>query len=214
MVQLMIIQKDIITKNKNMKQELRMYFFVAYNLSPIQQGIQAGHAAVEYSAKYFGTRTEFLYKQFAKKHKTFIILNGGTTNDGKVFKRGKKRTHKELQGTMQKYENYLKKYNVPFAGFREPDANNALTAIAFIANKKSFNRNIRPFRTWCLIDSHSPLKLSKLDFNKLGNHLFEYEPYRSNSKKLDSLFESWCKRYNMSFEEGIIRMIIAGKKLA
>ena len=38
------------------KLELRMYGFVPYNLSPIQQGIQYGHAVVEYSQrmKYLG----------------------------------------------------------------------------------------------------------------------------------------------------------------
>ena len=29
--------------------EYRMYFLVPYNLSPIQQGIQAGHALQEYN---------------------------------------------------------------------------------------------------------------------------------------------------------------------
>jgi putative transposase len=56
----------------------RMYGLVPYNISPIQQGIQFGHAVVEYGLKYSDTPE---YQQWAKYDKTFIILNGGTTND-------------------------------------------------------------------------------------------------------------------------------------
>ena len=53
-----------------------MYFFVPYNISPIQQAIQAGHAALEYAWKFFEKND---YKAFMQD-KTWIILNGGTTN--------------------------------------------------------------------------------------------------------------------------------------
>lgn len=35
-----------------LRPETRMYFLVMYNLSPMQQGIQALHAAVEYGLTY------------------------------------------------------------------------------------------------------------------------------------------------------------------
>ena len=38
--------------------ELRMYFFTIYQLSGIQKGIQAGHAALEY-ARLFGNTDLF-----------------------------------------------------------------------------------------------------------------------------------------------------------
>ena len=63
-----------------MKKENRIYRMtglVPYNLSPIQQGIQFGHGVIEYSLD-FGDTPE--YQKWAKKDKTFIILNGGTTN--------------------------------------------------------------------------------------------------------------------------------------
>ena len=60
------------------KLKKRLYFFVPYNISPIQQAIQAGHAALEYAFKY-GNTEEFI--DFVTNHKTWIILNGGTTND-------------------------------------------------------------------------------------------------------------------------------------
>ena len=59
-----------------------MYGIVPYNISPIQQAIQFGHAVVEYGqmAKTNSNVTE-LYDDWADNWKTFIILNGGTTND-------------------------------------------------------------------------------------------------------------------------------------
>lgn len=99
--------------------ELRMYFFVPYNISPIQQAIQAGHASLEYAVKFSDS---YLFKEFVKNHKTWIILNGGTTNDN--------------DGTLNQIEQSLRDYkHIPYATFREPDLNNALTAICFIASK-------------------------------------------------------------------------------
>ena len=63
------------------KLELRMYGFVPYNISPIQQAIQFGHAVVEYGQMIKGkTKQEIIYDDWANNWKTFIILNGGTTN--------------------------------------------------------------------------------------------------------------------------------------
>ena len=59
------------------KLELRMYGFVPYNISEIQKGIQFGHAIVEYGLENFHTNE---YLDWAKYWKTFIILNGGTSN--------------------------------------------------------------------------------------------------------------------------------------
>ena len=56
----------------------RLYFFVPYNISPIQQAIQAGHAALEYAYK-FGNTSDYI--DFMINDKTWVILNGGTTND-------------------------------------------------------------------------------------------------------------------------------------
>ena len=67
------------------KLELRMYGLVPYNISPIQQGIQFGHAVVDYGqlAKTLSTEHPNIISQYddwANNWKTFIILNGGTTN--------------------------------------------------------------------------------------------------------------------------------------
>lgn len=68
-------------RKTDMYLEYRMYGLVPYNLSPIQQGIQFGHAVVEYQQNIKGLLPyETIYDKWAKKDKTFIILNGGTTN--------------------------------------------------------------------------------------------------------------------------------------
>ena len=75
------------------KRELRMYGLVPYNISPIQQAIQFGHAVVEYGQKMQSYKHGTLsrvdhYKSLSQNYdcwadnwKTFIILNGGTTNN-------------------------------------------------------------------------------------------------------------------------------------
>jgi len=116
------------------KLNLRMYFFVPYNLSPIQQAIQAGHAALEYAHKFGDTD---LFKDFIENHKTWIILNGGTTNE-----------RLDNQGDMQDLEAEIIVFNDPFyeradlidfSTFREPDLNDTLTAICFIVDERVFN---------------------------------------------------------------------------
>jgi len=102
------------------KNGLRMYFFVMYNLSGIQKGIQAGHAAIEYYLKY-GNITK--YQEFAKHHKTFILLDGGGSND------------------MIIREAELKNFGVDYATFYEPDLNNSLSAIAFIVPEDIYGKD-------------------------------------------------------------------------
>lgn len=111
---------------------LRLYIFVPYNISPIQQGIQAGHAALEYALLYGHTK---LFKEFAVNHKTWIILNGGTTRDANkaIFEHGVE------PGTMNSIFQELQVNKIPCAFFREPDLNYALTAVCFIADERVWN---------------------------------------------------------------------------
>lgn len=119
------MEKVTILKNnmKNLKETinngLRMYFFVMGNLSGRQQGIQAGHAAIEYQLKYGDTEQ---YKDFANNHKTFILLDGGGSND------------------MIEREKELEAYGIKFASFQEPDLNNSISAIAFIVPEDIYGR--------------------------------------------------------------------------
>lgn len=128
---------------EEMKEEkvlaLRMYFFVPYNISPIQQAIQAGHAALEYAVKFGDTE---LFKEFAIQHKTWVILNGGTTNDQRDF-------DGISQGTLNQIGDRLNENDIPFSFFHEPDLNDALTALCFICDERVFNRKDYPdFVDW------------------------------------------------------------------
>jgi hypothetical protein len=121
--------------------ELRMYFFVPYNISPIQQAIQAGHAALEYAHKYGDTE---VFKNFVVHHKTWIILNGGTTNANRDFEG-------ISQGTLNQIGDQLLDNQIDVAWFHEPDLNDALTALCFICDERVFNRKDYPdFVNWLL----------------------------------------------------------------
>ena len=128
---------------ENKPLELRMYFFVPYQLTGIQQAIQAGHAALEY-ARYFGD-TE-LFKDFVSNWKTWIILNGGTTSN--------KIIDNVYFGTLNQIKSNIINFNfdhrnnindiINYSDFYEPDLNDILTAICFICDERVFNRKDYP----------------------------------------------------------------------
>ena len=126
--------------------ELRMYGLVPYNISPIQQGIQFGHAVVEYGRMCDGMKNhQKHYNDWADNWKTFIILNGGTTNhrsnieDGLPF------------GSLNQHVITLMDKEVDFATFNEPDLGDQLTAVVFIVDERVFNRKKYPdFEDWVI----------------------------------------------------------------
>jgi hypothetical protein len=121
----------------NEKLELRMYGLVNYQLTGIQKGIQFGHAVVEYGQKIKPTSTpeeEYeKYNDWANNHKTFIILNGGTTN-----------TNIENLGTMNEHLNLLEENGIFCAPFYEPDLGDQLTAVCFLVDERVFNKELYP----------------------------------------------------------------------
>ena len=137
------------------KLELRMYGIVPYNISDIQKGIQFGHGVVEYGqmVKREKPDVEFLetngqrinnlmtptisslYNDWADNWKTFIILNGGTSNHSQ------NRYHEgEFTGTMEGHLVTLDEIGIPNATFYEPDLNDMLSAVVFIVDERVFNR--------------------------------------------------------------------------
>lgn len=138
-----------------MKLELRMYGLVPYNISPIQQAIQFGHGVVEYAQKYFKDAN---YQDWAKNHKTFIILNGGTTNEGRVSVTSDRRyTGMSINdlGSIQQHWLKLDENNIKKAIFREPDLNDTMTSIVFLVDERVFNRTAYPD---FVIDTNASIK--------------------------------------------------------
>jgi len=107
----------------------RMYGLVPYNISEIQAGIQFGHAVVEYGLGYFKTKE---YKEWATSHKTFIILNGGTSS------------------TMVDNVQSLIDNDVIHRTFVEPDLNNMLSAVVFLVDSRVYDyENYPDFYDYC-----------------------------------------------------------------
>lgn len=114
--------------------EYRMYGLVPYNISPIQQGIQYGHAVVDYAQTIKGLPPyERLYNKWANEDKTFIILNGGTTN-----------TNQERLGTLNKHLATLRENGIVCQDFYEPDLGDQLTAVVFLIDERVFNKTLYP----------------------------------------------------------------------
>ena len=121
-------------RKSDMYLEYRMYGIVPYNLSPIQQGIQFGHAVVEYGQNVRNLQPhEAIYNKWAAKDKTFIILNGGTTN-----------INPEKFGTLNQNLAGLYFNGVLTSEFYEPDLGDQLTAVVFLVDERVFNRTLYP----------------------------------------------------------------------
>lgn len=161
--------------------EYRMYGLVPYNISSIQSAIQYGHAVQEFnnlmidsSSNMQGVSFDFdlitsnlvAFNKWRRKDKTFIILNGGTTNES---------IDDKWYGSMQKYRNTLYDNGVLFAEFYEPDLNNTLTAVVFLVDERVFDKVTYPnFERETLPYSKtkpSEKKLKELDERNAANYI-------------------------------------------
>ena len=143
--------------------ELRMMGLVPYNISPIQQAIMIGHAVVEYGQKfnkqyeYFDQDSE-TYNDWANNWKTFIILNGGTTNN--MFDLG----NEGLPiGTLNQHVLTLSENDIKIATFDEPDLGAQLTAVVFIVDERVFDRKNYPnYEDWLEENDKNVVKETEL----------------------------------------------------
>lgn len=108
------------------------YSFCNYYLSSIQQGIQSAHAMHTMFTKYIGgpgLQEQQMLDEWAKRHKTMIVLNGGNVAD-----------LKGLEASCKFYGDTLR---YPYSSFREDaeSLNGALTAVAIIVPEKLFLYN-------------------------------------------------------------------------
>ena len=121
--------------------EYRMYGLVPYNISGIQAGIQYGHALQEYNNIFLDGEIDLTdlekiaFDKWRKSDKTFIICNGGTTNED---------INDKWYGIMQQQRDRLKETNILFAEFHEPDLNNALSGFVFLVDERVFNEELYP----------------------------------------------------------------------
>jgi hypothetical protein len=176
----------------NEKLELRMYGLVPFNISSIQQAIQFGHAIVEYGQKIkmpqslnkMSLNAPCIYDDWADNWKTFIILNGGTTNhrtniaDGLPF------------GSLNQHLLTLLENNIDFAQFKEPDLGDQLTAIVFIVDERVFNRKKYPnFEDW-VIENYG--ELVKTDYYT-SSYMLAQQIKNSDSKRDKKVYDEWVK---------------------
>jgi len=195
--------------------EKRMYFFVPYNLSPIQQAIQAGHAALEYARK-FKDDAEFI--DYADNWKTWIILNGGTTNSKRESVDPDNRLKflgiRDIpQGSLDKLLRELflfdfsnKDIKLNFSYFTECDLNDALTAVCFIADERVFNYEKYPDIAEYSKDFMDQMKW--LELFKNGPVTHDYVQLQ-----IPLIYDTWMESLG-GIKNQFLRSLIRGKKLA
>jgi hypothetical protein len=92
-----------------MSEDLRMYSFVNFYLSSIQQGIQSGHCvdgmSVKYLMEYTGN-SSVRFIQWIKDYKTIIVLNGGD--------------HESVVTAHDDLINCFSSLDLPYGSFEEP----------------------------------------------------------------------------------------------
>lgn len=135
------------------KMEYRMYGLVNYQLSGIQKGIQYGHALQEYNNKHFEDED---FRKWRLSDKTFIILNGGTTNASGYL---------DSMGSLNKHLIELQNNKIKVSTFNEPDLGNQLTAVVFLVDERVFNKEkypddngLDPFGDWTIGIDRKELK--------------------------------------------------------
>lgn len=140
-----------ITEQEKTALELRAYFFVPYNISEMQRGVQGIHAAFRYGRKFANDET---FQHFVDNCETVIILNGGTTDDERDFEGF-------VAGTLNQIADDLLKNEIPFTYFIEPDLNHALTALCFIADERVYDKEHYPDFVNYLIDNYKANALAQ-----------------------------------------------------
>lgn len=167
------------------KLELRMYGFVPYNVSEIQKGIQFGHAVVEYGLENFHSNE---YLDWAKYWKTFIILNGGTSNHSTNRYH---QTEEEYVGSMENILEELKTNDVKLATFFEPDLNDMLSAIVFIIDERVFNRKLYlDFGDWVMQNHFSYLQDNMMNSGKI-ERMRKEGYFLSATDKEKKIYSDW-----------------------
>lgn len=110
--------------------QLRLYTFINFYLSSIQQGIQSAHVLGDMFVKYRqSTRKCGDVYNWAENHKTMIVLNGGANQDIKA-----------INAAFAELEN-SSKMTFPFSPFHEDDMslNTTMTGVGIILPEEIFD---------------------------------------------------------------------------
>ncbi len=178
----------------NYTDKWRMYGLVNYQLSGIQKGIQFGHAVVEYSLEHHNKPE---YQEWANNCKTFIILNGGTTNT-------RYDENDNHIGSLNNHRQTLFDEGIEFASFFETDLGDQLTAIVFLVPEQVYNKKLYPeFWDWepAITQAES-------------GELLEYK-FRGNlSSQLAQLHEKWVNEVLGGKQNYVLREFTKKFKLA
>jgi hypothetical protein len=132
-----------------------MYGLVPYQLMGIQHGIQYGHSNDQYAAHIIEQIMNWTidietrrasypdasddqsafqrYIDWLKNWKTYIVLNGGTTN-----------LNPEKPGTLNTHLETLRSNGIFCSEFYEPDLGDQLTSINFIVDERVFLKDKYP----------------------------------------------------------------------
>ena len=164
-----------------------MYGFVTYNISEIQKAIQFGHAVVEYGQMVKKNDSVIeTYDEWADKWKTFIILNGGTSNHSV-----NRYNEEEYIGSMESLLEELRENDVTLAKFFEPDLNDMLSAIVFIIDERVFNRKkYLDFGDWVMENHFSYLKNNMLTGSKI-ERMRKEGYFLTGSENDKKLYSEW-----------------------
>lgn len=171
--------KDLILDHKD---DFRMYGLVPYNISPIQQGIQFGHALQEYNNYFIDNliddeKEKEAFENWRLFGKTFIILNGGTTNnrliDGEYF------------GSLNQSKEELDKNGILNAIFKEPDLGEQLIAVVFLVPKQVYNKKQFPdFLEYAKMNS-------EFNYDFFEEIKEEYESGLFSNSTNENIYKSW-----------------------
>ena len=105
--------------NETKELTYKLYVLSIRQISGVNKGCQGIHAALEYSEKYF---IDPEYRKYVEKDKTVIMLDGGTYQD------------------MIEILDQLEEGNIHHTYFTEPDLNDCVTSIAFIADERVWDK--------------------------------------------------------------------------
>jgi len=183
--------------------ELRMYFFVPYNISGRQMGIQAGHALGRYALRYGRFDPHHIVWNFLEKFETFIVLNGGTTNDTRDF-------DAIPAGNLNKIGDQLNDNDIEFGFMIEPDLNNALSALCFIADERVFNRKDYPDFNDYLIINYNDILDERMNIDEKIIDLNNIEQLKV---EFPETYKEWV-RFMGGIKNTFLRELIKDKKLA